>query len=500
MNISSTRFPIPHRSAHKDRPFANLQAPTNSSLDLLCTRDTKASNSNIAPLNSQPSSRPLSGKFALAGGLAGTVAGAVAGKAIHGPVGAVTGAIVGLASGAIAGKSLGDLSYSLSLPPVAEFRLAPAPQTDAQRAVNRALNVHPTAESPAQRTLERIVNVGKAAVADMSGEETKKRMTAKYQTLRLLDSDGQWIPALHAYANELLPAELDGKKLTKRVEQMASAASDNPYLMKFLGKAEGESFGRLSNQVKTDGASVLRDSLAHAEVLQRLTSVMAQDHATNEACREHWAQVADSNPEFWKVQNVFQVCKTKSVNLGLDEINKAQRTGDVDPNLLGFVLPLNILEATLVDLHQAYFGVPGAKEGHLGNAEAGWILAKNGPQGAGSSTLTEDGNLLQIRPKAVKAWDDLYATWNMDFITAGPHWPQMITKLLVPSVNDYKNEPETYIHRRALALQTTMYFLALRKLDGQVNHTDWRDSSLSNLWGKTNQESAREYSRLAASV
>lgn len=444
--------------------------------------------------------RPVSSKLAVWSGLGFSTAGAVVGGLSYGPTGGLIGAAIGMAGGGLLGKSVGDLAYSISIPPTQHVEPTAEP-SPAQKAVNLALDAEYSDETPAKSSLNLIKGVVKAAVSEVSGKEMQARMRAKYQTLRLMDGEGNWsVPELEARSKDLLPEAVSKTEVEAFIDRMAEVAGENDYLMNFLGKAGVEEFPTLRKKVASEGASVLSDTIATAQVLERLTSAMADDWKVNDGCRQVWKEVADTDPEFWAVQNIFEKAKTMSVNVGIQNMNDALRSGNLDPNMLAVVLPLNILEATAIDRHQATFGNPQVREGHLANAQAGWDLAVHGPQGSGPSTLDSDGKLLEIRPKAVEDWDNLYATWNMDFISVHPVWPQIIAKLAIPAVNDIKSEPMTYIHRRALALQSTLYLSFLSRIDGTDPKMDWRDTKLSQLWGLTNLESSKDYVQKAKSA
>ena len=444
--------------------------------------------------------RPVSKKLALWSGLGFSAAGAVTGNLTFGPTGGLIGAAVGLACGGWLGKAIGDTAYSNTTPPTRHIPPT-LPPAKAQKAVNVALQEAYPANDKATSAMNLIKGVVKAAVSNISAEDMQKRMRAKYQTMRLMDDQGQWtVPELKANSKALLPAELSHDEVGGFIDKMAEVASENDYLMKFLGKARLEDFPALRKKVASEGAAVLGDVIATAQVLDRLTSAMADDWKVNDGCRQVWKKVADTDPDFWAVQSIFEKAKTMSVNVGVQNVIDDVKIGQLNPNTGKFVLPLNILEAAAVDKHQAIFGDPEVREGHLANAQVGLELARHGPQGAGPATLNSEGKLVEIRPKAVEEWDNLYATWNMDFVTAYPDWPQIITKLVVPSVNDIKNDPTTYLNRRAAALQATLYLVFLSRVDGTAPNMDWRDAKLSQLWGLTNLESSKEYAQTAKSA
>lgn len=209
-------------------------------------------------------------------------------------------------------------------------------------------------------------------------------------------------------------------------------------------------------------------------------------------------QTFEKDPKFWSDLNPFEQVKLLSVNAGIDKYNAVHREGEVDPNTLQGILPMNIMEAVGVDLFQATVGDADAREGHRANAYAGWVLAAHGPQGEAKAQLSEDGTMVEIHPKATLAWDDLYASWNMDFVSISGEWPYYMAKLAIPEVNDYEDAPAQYINKRALALHLMMTFNALQGLEGGRERLDWSDPDVRRIWGQLNADSAKQYEKLAS--
>jgi hypothetical protein len=380
--------------------------------------------------------------------------------------------------------------------PVVPLSRAPAPSGAVRAHTLRAAG---PAQSPgAAAALAQITKVLDEAAATMSPAELRARLVTKYTTLGLLDASGQWtVPELAPHAEALLPSALEPGALREFVAQMGEAASKNSYLMNFLGAASKTSFPGLERKLRTQGAEDLPDVLAHAQLLERLTHVLASDYRVSEACRAHW-KTFESNPAFWKELNVFERVKLASVNLGIDKYNEIHRTGVVDPKTLDGVLPLNIMEAWTVDQYWAATGPEEARKGHADNAFAGWVLATHGPNERGPATLSPDGKMVELHPKATREWDDLYATWNMAFVFSVSGDLKYLTKLVIPEVNDYADKPGEYINKRALALHLTMINNAMEGLSGGREYRSWADPSVGALWGKVNAESAKAYAARAA--
>jgi hypothetical protein len=342
--------------------------------------------------------------------------------------------------------------------------------------------------------LDTIARTVKSAVEPLSAVEAHRLLLARYRSLRLVDEKGTWsIPELAPRAEFLMPRGVDGRALSTFVDEMVTASKHNTYVMNVLGEAEGRTFAKLQARIASEGSKVLPDVVAHAYATDRLTRVMIENHKINQACRVHWLALEKQTPRLQRMASFFGWLKTRSVNFGLDRMNDNLVKGDANPRTLGFTLPANILEAVAADLVLAAFGPRGAWRGHIANARAGLKLAWYGPHSGGPVGFAPGGDLVGIQPNAVKEWDDLYATWNMSFVSSLDDWPYFMAKLVIPSVNDYAAEPSTYIHRRALALQIQMYLLGFGKVDGTWPELDWSDPELTNLWGKLNLKAARDY-------
>ncbi len=351
----------------------------------------------------------------------------------------------------------------------------------------------------ALRALKMVGNILKGSVQKMSAAQVRARLIDKYKTFKLIDDQGRWtVPQLEAHADTLLPRDLDGAQLVAFVDQLAAPVSKNPFAMRFFETASQTRFPKLRQRVAEQGAKVLPDVLIYAQVLNRLTKVLASDYRLSEATRAHW-QTFEKDPKFWSDLNPFEKVKLLSVNAGIDKYNEVHREGEVDPNTLQGILPMNIMEAVGVDLFQATVGDADAREGHRANAYAGWVLAAHGPQGEAKAQLSEDGKMVEIHPKATLAWDDLYASWNMDFVSISGEWPYYMAKLAIPEVNDYEDAPAQYINKRALALHLMMTFNALQGLEGGRERLDWSDPDVRRIWGQLNAESAKAYEALASS-
>ena len=195
--------------------------------------------------------------------------------------------------------------------------------------------------------------------------------------------------------------------------------------------------------------------------------------------------------------DLFVRAKLASVELIVNKFVKAHEEQYVPHDLMKGILPVNIMEAVASDL----------VGGNRDNALAGTILAKYVPghkkynerTGEGPSSFSDDGRGILLNMALPGKWADLYATWNLAFVTTYPY-PHMMVKLLIPSVNDYQDEPAEYIYNRAMALYTHIHWGLIRKVDlaaAGKEKEDWPDDHLTKFWGQVNKENAKEYNREA---
>ena len=134
---------------------------------------------------------------------------------------------------------------------------------------------------------------------------------------------------------------------------------------------------------------------------------------------------------------------------------------------------------------------------NIDNALAGQPLLQLGSGGkrgdmAKFARLSADGRTVETRPPLPLQWADLYTTWNMAFVSHLPNFPYFIVKLLIPTVSDYQDYPEAFIHHRLTTLWATInYQIAVLGLGGP--DFDWSSKALSQSWGRVNKESAADY-------
>ena len=159
------------------------------------------------------------------------------------------------------------------------------------------------------------------------------------------------------------------------------------------------------------------------------------------------------------------------------------------------LLPMNIIEAMFEDI----------RLGNRDNAASAWPLVKDRPgswareakTGEVAASWSEDRKAILLSFALPRRWADLYATWNLAFVSHCGDFPYLMTKLLIPQVNGYQDSPEEYIYNRLLALYCQLHYTGFGRVDlarqGR-DAIDWHDEALTKLWSSVNRESAEKYS------
>jgi hypothetical protein len=369
--------------------------------------------------------------------------------------------------------------------------------------ISTIIDTPPSASSDfeAQSTPAREIAVFlKELISGMTAQQWNSMMTEHYKTLRLIDEHGSWVvPRVAEIADTLLPDNLDRQQMFQFIDQIAQAADDNAYLRDFLTAARYESFAQYMAKVDEEGKTVLPDVIAYAQVLERLNRAMRQDWQILEACKEYWkgerkkANVAAH-------MDLFEHAKLATVEWPMSKFIDNHKAQKIPPGFMGANLPMNIIEAVLLDW----------VEGMWSNGLAGIVLAqykpgkrKHNPKTAeGPSCFSDDGKAIWLNMALPHKWADLYTTWNLAFVT-GYNQPYIMVKLLIPSVNNYKEAPAEYIYNRGMALYNHIHFEAFRRVDfinSGEQDVSWPDTRLRKFWGKKNARYAKQYKREVKSL
>ena len=329
------------------------------------------------------------------------------------------------------------------------------------------------------------------------------QMLRQYRLLHLIDDNERWMtPELQAVASDLLPADMTEERSRDFVDTMALLAERNPYLKGFLEQAQHTTFKNISKKVAGEGAQLLPDIVAYAQVLDRLTKATHDNPKILQQCVDIFKRER-KQIKLFKHESLFRKIKLLSVEKPIVEsiILQSYTTRMVRERAGHVAAFVNIMEATLADVI----------EGNIDNAKVGWILATHKPgskkynprTGAGPSVWADDAKTILLRPPLPKEWADLYQTWNMAFVAQSQSFPYLIPKLLIPQVADYQDNPAQYLHKRVLALYICLNYLIFdcaKRMGNGTPAVRWDDEELANFWGRSNLESARIYERALIQV
>ena len=349
----------------------------------------------------------------------------------------------------------------------------------------------PSGSSAVTAIAERI----KALVADLRSERIAEMVLGHLQQFRLVDDAGHWqAPELTAIGEWLRCEDLDTDDALGLVDEAARCASANPYLVEFLNRAKGQASERLIQKVDAEGATVLPSVVTYGLLLERLTQAMRDDWRIIEACRGIWLRARDAEDlkAHWAP---FEAAKVISIDVTIDRVLGFHASGSVDPGFTRLLLPMNIIEAMLEDI----------RLGHRANAASAWPLVKDRPgswdrkaeTGGVAARWSDVRKAILLSFALPRQWADLYATWNLAFVSHYRDFPYLMAKLLIPQVNGYQDAPEEYIYNRVLALYCHLHFMGFGRVDflrqGREPF-DWHDEALTALWSTVNRESAQQYS------
>ncbi|MDC7221702.1 MAG: hypothetical protein PQJ59_17350 [Spirochaetales bacterium] len=334
----------------------------------------------------------------------------------------------------------------------------------------------------------------KEAVSHLDREDIHELMKKHLQTLKLIDTQGEWVSESMAELSEsLLPSQFEKADWEDFIDQILSSCGKNSYLGEFLETVKNVEFPFLRNKYDKEGDRVFSDVLAYALVLENLTKACASDWRIMEEVYHLFDKKRKELGSF-KELPLFHKIKLMSVTAPIRSYIENHKSGTVSPTSGGTAVAINIMEAVWTDF----------KSGNRGNAAAGRILAKNKAgskkydekTGAGPSGFSEDGKDIERVYPFPADWAGLYQAWNMCFVTRFPDFPYVMAKLLIPQVSNYHEKPKSYIYNRAIALFIYLNFASFdyveKKHKGE-EVIDWHDRSLSLAFGEVNRKTARLY-------
>ena len=344
--------------------------------------------------------------------------------------------------------------------------------------------------SVARRIAERV----KELIAGLHEDRIMELIQQHLTQLRLIDRRGKWrAKELAALGDWLLGKDLDTRDALELVDEVARCAGANPYLVEFLNRAKDKPFDRLYHELQLEGATVLPSVVAYGLLLERLTRAMRNDWKVIAACREIWLR--DREAEDMKSHlTLFEHAKVVSIDVTIDRVLGFHESGSVDPGFTRLLLPVNIIEAMFEDI----------RLGNRDNAASAWPLVKDRPgswareakSGEVAARWSDDRKAILLSFALPRRWADLYATWNLAFVSHYGDFPYLMTKLLIPQVNGYEDAPEEYIYNRLLALYCQLHYTGFGRVDlarQGGSAIDWHDEGLTKLWSSVNRESAEKY-------
>ena len=328
---------------------------------------------------------------------------------------------------------------------------------------------------------------------DMSSENITSKMKKHYQTMKLMNKSDAWVhPYFYkrSYSNWLLPENnISAEDLTKLVDAMAENAAKNPYLIEALKFLSQGSYPNIYNKIKEEGCEVIPDVISLAMVLERLTVVLSEDWRLFEVCHDIWKTPFGKynvKNAFTKVtENLFPAAKYLSVKEVARRRIKAFKSQTFERNAWINPLVVNILEAVLED----------ERLEHFDNAEVGKILAKyphtkyhDSETNSGPCKFSSNRKHIGCSPSLPLHWTNLYITWNMAFVTKSKSFVYAFPKLLIPSVTDYQDRPESFLDKRVVSLYAYINWLVNADLK-----IDWSNKSFTQDFGKVNLRSKQDY-------
>lgn len=327
----------------------------------------------------------------------------------------------------------------------------------------------------------------KNKIKDLSESEIRALVQRAYQRLHLMDSNNNWkSPLLEKISDRLISPNMDINNFNALIDQMVQHAGENPYLVKFLDKIEAKHCTDLAQKVEKEGTPVFSEAVALAMALQNLTKEEVTDTKVLKEVSRIFEEARQKEKIAYWDMGLFAGAKLATVEDPVKKFIKFKEEGKPDSEFGKYYLPINIWEARMADLWM----------GNKDNADAGWALNQHPPAsssvfdpvlGTGPTTFSQTRETLEVRCARPKEWADLYATWNMAFVSQAYESPMILTKLLIPEVNNYKDRPAEYIMTRVFTLYSYLHYFIFKnaelKRTGEP-HIEWNlNKDLSCLGG-----------------
>lgn len=334
----------------------------------------------------------------------------------------------------------------------------------------------------------------KSILSQKTGKELHVFIENQFKTVCVLKENGSWVdPALGAMGAHLVPVEEDAlQKCLDFVDAVTALAKKNPYLLSTIDNLDELQLEHFRQKATLHGAEMVEYLVPYAMALNGLTDAFVRDVDLFDRIDKTWTK--EQKPHnIRKHLNLFGAIKYYTLN-HLSSLKKTIKTGVISRDSNRNYLNLNILEAVVADLYMK----------NTSNAKAGWTLiqhpvgGKSNPStGSGPATIgrTKGYPIIEVRADFPKKWADLYGVWNLAFCSISDSFPMLMTKLLIPKVNDYESNPEGYIYHRAMALYLYFQFSIFRGISGKDFSflNGWYSQDVTHAFGEANAVSAQDY-------
>lgn len=266
---------------------------------------------------------------------------------------------------------------------------------------------------------------------EISLSELKASIKNHWISMELL-KNGTWeIPALKEYEASLLCQNISETDVNTLVTRVKEGLLQNSYLRSFENKKEQE----ISDVLNGTPNNLKIEVVSYLFFLEKLTSLCTSNPMLLREIFEFYSQKRDKTKKI----KFFQSIKFYSISIS---VKKGLVDQNTSPFLKSFwiraLLSINIFEAAIFDIFRGFFL----------NGVKGIILSITFPK---EVYRTEDG-LINLKFSNTKKWVDAYQSWNIAFMLGTNDYPISVLKLFIPSVCNYQNEPEKYMHKRLIAL------------------------------------------------
>ncbi len=345
-----------------------------------------------------------------------------------------------------------------------------------------------------------LVEAIKAQTRATGIEQIHSSATELLQKLRLLDKNGNFLVSeLATISGNILPTELTLKDVDTLIDRMAAALTENEFAADLFEKlSQYDDWSDLKKRFVEFGPEELPQFIAFSIILQNLTEAMFKNIELLSAVLTFWLKIVDEK-KLTKHMSIPLRIKYESIMYPAMKYNEYVLNGKCPDDFTRFLLPINIMEAVILDVCRGYFG----------NACAGYELAKHStgvhpnPKTGAGATGVKNG-AITTGQDLVETWDDLYQVWNAFFVAT--FGTTFLVKLLIPQVSEYHGDdkPDAYAYNRVIALIVNLFIMTFDHFDVAKDHTGKTQSVFVNkillkqkdffrIWGEANNESAARY-------